>query len=89
MEGDELNKAFLSILFHGSCHIQVPTTSIIAKAIDNIRNRCFFGLIECDTLVPAELRGKFAKIAPLFKNVHLVRACYQPGEKAMLMPARV
>ena len=63
MEGDEHIKAFLSILFHVVCHIQVATV------IDNTRNGCFFRLIECDTLVPAELRGKFTEVAPLFRNV--------------------
>ena len=44
-------------------------TTMFVSVVDSIRSKHFFGLAEWEISVLAELPGKFAEMAPIFKNV--------------------
>ena len=45
------------------------TDSLLAK----IKDRSLFGYVQCDLIVPDELKSKFANFPPIFKNTELGR----------------
>jgi hypothetical protein len=58
---------FLSILFRSVYPRQEPAS--FERYVEQIRDGSFFGMVECDIVVPQELRSKFSEMAPIFKNV--------------------
>ena len=48
------------------------------EVIDAVKLNKFFGFVECDIEVPHNLRSKFHKMPPIFKNVNISRNDLSP-----------
>jgi G:T-mismatch repair DNA endonuclease (very short patch repair protein) len=64
-------KTFLSIFFR-TLYPPYPKKNLEAL-VNSIRDGSFFGFIECDISVPAELKERFSEMGPIFKNVNVSR----------------
>ena len=51
------------------------------EVIDAVKLNKFFGFVECDIEVPHNLRSKFHKMPPIFKNVNISRNDLSPHMK--------
>jgi hypothetical protein len=64
-------RQFLKTLFSSLYPTRKEMT--LETAVSDISTGAFFGLVECDIRVPAELEEKFSEMAPIFKNVPVSR----------------
>jgi AraC-like DNA-binding protein len=67
VKSDPEKLRFLSILFRSLYPRYRPSS--FESYVQQIRDGSFFGMIECDIIVPDELKSKFSEMAPIFKNV--------------------
>ena len=68
---------FLKIFF-ASVYPWRRTQMSEKNALEKIADGSFYGLIECDIEVPAELEKKFSEMAPIFKNAEVGREHLSP-----------
>ena len=60
-------KRFLAVLFR-SLYPRLQDGVTLNRWIERIKDGSFFGLVECDIVVPEHLRDKFSEMSPIFKN---------------------
>jgi hypothetical protein len=70
---------FLAILFRSLYPRHEPAS--FERYVQQIRDGSFFGMVECDIIVPEELKSKFSEMAPIFKNVEVGRDQLGEGMK--------
>jgi hypothetical protein len=69
VQSDPEKLRFLSILFRSLYPRQEPAS--FERYVQQIEDGSFFGMVECDIVVPQELQSKFSEMAPIFKNVEV------------------
>ena len=79
MVGDDAEKKrFLAVLFR-SLYPRLQDGVTLNRWIERIKDGSFFGLVECDIVVPEHLKDKFSEMSPIFKNTVVGRE--QLGEE--------
>ena len=68
---DSEKRRFLAIFFRSLYPARPPAS--FDQYVRRIQDGSFYGLVECDIVVPEELREKFSEMSPIFKNTHVGR----------------